>query len=663
MKKYYLKNKLLRKIGNMFLIFLIIFLLGTNKVHASFNYSDFDYNEFVEQTKDYWTSYCPNGEKDCVDQIIKSQEKFYTKLYKLLAKYQKRDLVIDDAIILATVFFEYSPSDFNDTSGSYNMDDDDGSNYDPDKDDDNKRFFEEETDTLKLLLKNMIGYERICYGVSSPRKEVETSIDEDGNEKTNEKYVCDNGNPNNGRCLTDLKRDSVSYMERMAIKFGSFFGFLGFKTNAEKECENLASENGYDNYELYVDGKKQVFEDGYWKFLTKTKYFDRKPNLYHRYLVVLNDAKTKKIEDLYGNDEYEEELVKVRTRIVEDIKKIIEDYRKYRPESAYHEAINNDFWWPIGSAETEDKDGVLFASGDPISTSIISSFGAKLDQDTKDVKGTNHGIDIGSLGAAGEANVIASKAGVVVSINNNCKNDDKECGNGYGNYVELQHPNGIYTFYAHLHEGSVTVNKGDSVVQGQVIGKAGNSGAATNVYLHFEVRVGPSSSDAVDPLTYIKADSPRPKSGTINYVDGGNAMQSVCLSLKSSGFADNGVAGLMTNIQAESSFNPHALGDNGHSYGLCQWNNSRWDNLKNFTSDWENVNGQLQFLIHELETGEGGTTRELYDALLSGSASANSIAEKFCLEFERPSNKGSVCPERASTYASSMLNYVKNNCS
>ena len=656
-KKSKLKNILFKKIRNMFFVFLIIFLLSPNKVFASFNYSDFDYNEFVEQTKDYWTSYCPNGEQDCIDQIIKTQEKFYTKLYKLLAKYQKRNLVIDDAIILATVFFEYSPSDFNDTSGSYNLDADDGSNYNIDVDE-GKEFFEQETDTLKLLLKAMVGYERVCYGVSSPRKEVETYKDEEGNEKTNEYYVCDDGNldSDNNRCLTTLKTESISFWEKYADKIT---GFFGIKSKSDKDCNALAQESGYSSgYQPAASGPKKVLESGYWDFLTKGRYFDNKANLYHRYLGVLNDAKTKKIEDLYGNDEYEEELVKVRARIVEDIKKIIEDYRKYRPESAYHEAMNNDFWWPIGSAETEDKDGVLFASGDPVSTSIISSFGAKLDQDTKDVKGTNNGIDIGSLGADGEANIIAVKDGTVVSINNNCTTGDKECGGGYGNYVEIQHSNGLYTFYAHLHEGSITVKKGDSVAQGQVIGKAGSTGSAADTRLHFEVRVGPSSSNAVDPMTYISADSPRPKSGSLTHVDGGTVMQEICLTLKASGFSNSGIAAVLTNINAESGFNPNSIGDGGTSYGLCQWHNDRWDNLKNYTSEWQTVGGQLDFLLYELESGYMG----LYNSLLNGSGSAHELANNYCVQFERPADTESTCASRASAYSGQMSNYVNNNC-
>ena len=657
--KYELNNKLLIKMALLVSVFLIIFLLGTNKVYASFKYSDFDYDEFAEQTKDYWTTYCPSGDQECIDQIIKTQRKFYTKLYNLLARYEARNLIIDDTIIIATVFYEYTPSGFNDTSGSYKMDNDDGKNYNVDVDED-KEFFEQEIDTLKLLLKAMIGYERTCYGVSNPRTETETIKTEDGEEKIETHYVCDDGNltetGNGYKCYSSLKKESVSFWRKYADAFGSFFGI---KSDSQKECEQLASSSGYGESKVTTDGKKQVLEYGYWEFLEKGRYFDNKANLYHRYLGLLQKANTKDISELYDNEEYEKELIKVRQRIIADIKEIIDKYRKYRPESAYNDSSRNDFWWPIGSAETEEKDGKVFASGDPISTTITSSFGPRVDPVDKSVTKNHHGIDIGNLGGNGNAYVIAAKAGTVTSINTNCvSGGDETCGSGYGNYVLIQHSNGLYTFYAHLHENSIRVEEGESVGQGQVLATAGSSGKSTGTHLHFEVRVGPTSSNAVDPLEYINPDNPRPKPGTLTHVDGGTVMQEICLSLKASGFSNTGIAAVLVNINAESGFNPNIIGDGGTSYGLCQWHNDRWDNLRNFTSEWETVSGQLQFLIHELETGYMG----LYNSLLNGYGSATDLANQYCVQFERPANTETTCENRASSTSTEMYNYVNNNC-
>ncbi|HLL84543.1 MAG TPA: M23 family metallopeptidase [Longimicrobium sp.] len=59
---------------------------------------------------------------------------------------------------------------------------------------------------------------------------------------------------------------------------------------------------------------------------------------------------------------------------------------------------------------------------------------------------------------------------------------------GYGNMVEIQHPNGYATRYAHLSRISPAVAAGMPVHQGDVIGYVGSSGLATGPHLHYEVR-------------------------------------------------------------------------------------------------------------------------------------------------------------------------------
>lgn len=58
---------------------------------------------------------------------------------------------------------------------------------------------------------------------------------------------------------------------------------------------------------------------------------------------------------------------------------------------------------------------------------------------------------------------------------------------GYGNTVVIDHADGRQTRYAHLAEQAV--RQGDSVAEGQIIGKSGSSGRATGPHLHFEVLV------------------------------------------------------------------------------------------------------------------------------------------------------------------------------
>ena len=78
----------------------------------------------------------------------------------------------------------------------------------------------------------------------------------------------------------------------------------------------------------------------------------------------------------------------------------------------------------------------------------------------------------------------------------------------YGNYVNIDHGNGLSTLYAHM--DTRTVQVGDKVVQGQVIGTVGNTGncwprpsAANPVagsHLHFEMRL---NGNRVNPENYL----------------------------------------------------------------------------------------------------------------------------------------------------------------
>ena len=57
---------------------------------------------------------------------------------------------------------------------------------------------------------------------------------------------------------------------------------------------------------------------------------------------------------------------------------------------------------------------------------------------------------------------------------------------GYGNIVIIRHSNGTETFYGHMSRR--TVESGDMVRAGDVIGFSGNTGRSTGPHLHFETR-------------------------------------------------------------------------------------------------------------------------------------------------------------------------------
>ena len=75
----------------------------------------------------------------------------------------------------------------------------------------------------------------------------------------------------------------------------------------------------------------------------------------------------------------------------------------------------------------------------------------------------------------------------------------------YGNYVVVEHDDGISTLYAHMR--SRAVSEGDVVEQGDVLGYVGTTGSSTGNHLHLEFRINGTRVDALDyypdlPFTY-----------------------------------------------------------------------------------------------------------------------------------------------------------------
>lgn len=69
---------------------------------------------------------------------------------------------------------------------------------------------------------------------------------------------------------------------------------------------------------------------------------------------------------------------------------------------------------------------------------------------------------------------------------------------GYGNFIAINHGNGLVTRYGHLSARQVKV--GQKVSTGQKIGAVGSTGVSTGPHLHFEVLINGSFKN---PLNYL----------------------------------------------------------------------------------------------------------------------------------------------------------------
>ena len=312
---------------------------------------------------------------------------------------------------------------------------------------------------------------------------------------------------------------------------------------------------------------------------------------------------------------------------------------------------DSGFWWPIGSSTTTTKNGVTFASGTPAVTRISSYYGYR-DKPTAGATSDHRAIDIPSSNRqSGVDNVIASASGTVIKVDNNCAS-------ARGCYVKIDHGNNIYTLYQHLAKGTTTVSVNDKVQQGQVIAKLGNTGVGTGPHLHFEVYVGgASTSNRVDPLTYVDPDNPRPVASSSSFVEGSENVQTVCLTLRAAGLPDDAVAAVMGNIYHESGFNPNAINEID-CHGLVQWCYGRKDDLlRTYGSNWNKIENQLRKIIEEINSNSYASTKKA----LYSSITVEEKAYKFCMLYEIPGK--SICASgKRQSQARSYYNYVRNGC-
>jgi hypothetical protein len=147
-------------------------------------------------------------------------------------------------------------------------------------------------------------------------------------------------------------------------------------------------------------------------------------------------------------------------------------------------AGDGSFWWPL-------VDG----AGKP--TGRMTSGYGKRTAPTKGASSFHAAIDLaGDKPGMFGLDIVASKGGVVVFSGNK---------GGYGKTVQIRHPDGTLSQYAHCE--TLRVKEGDVVQQGQHIADMGSSGTSTGAHLDFKIQV---NGKWVNPLNYINKSNTGP---------------------------------------------------------------------------------------------------------------------------------------------------------
>ncbi len=149
---------------------------------------------------------------------------------------------------------------------------------------------------------------------------------------------------------------------------------------------------------------------------------------------------------------------------------------------------------------TEEKEPTVVDSDHPpmvfpntFSSSVTSPFGWRSDP-FSGYSDFHTGCDFqGSFGAS----IVAAMDGIAYT-HLDAGPGMQYGGSGYGNYIDIVHPNGWVTRYGHLMD--IDVENGQQVSAGQHIGRCGSTGYSTGPHLHFEIII---NGTAIDPLTKL----------------------------------------------------------------------------------------------------------------------------------------------------------------
>ena len=174
------------------------------------------------------------------------------------------------------------------------------------------------------------------------------------------------------------------------------------------------------------------------------------------------------------------------TQMIVDLEAQLEtDRAAYEEQLAKEAALEADIQEMIAELERQEAANSIVSTGTYIwplpGYSPGSAYGWRIHPIWGDRR-FHAGEDIGApMGTS----ILAADSGLVTVIPDN--------GNGYGNYIMINHGGGRVTLYAHM--SGFAVSNGATVTQGQTIGYVGSTGNSTGPHLHFEVRVNGATTD------------------------------------------------------------------------------------------------------------------------------------------------------------------------
>ncbi|MCI8309859.1 MAG: peptidoglycan DD-metalloendopeptidase family protein [Clostridia bacterium] len=340
-------------------------------------------------------------------------------------------------------------------------------------------------------------YEQAISDLNTQINDVSSRIEEtENNINQKEKELQEKQELLNKRLVAIYESGNTSYLE-MLLTSADLSDFISkyyliseiaeYDSNLITSIRNFKSE--LESAKANLENDKQTLEN------SKSEQVKKRDEL-----ASLKKEKEKKAANLNAEEkalekeleDFEADKRKVQAELEAVIRKEAEEAERKRKEAEAAAKKNNN----SNSSSSGNTGTVSTAPNEHGYIFPVAGLSKANIRNTTYPSYANHtGVDV-NIGVVGK-NVVAVKAGTVV-ISEAKKINGKYY--SYGEFIVINHHDGTMTAYAHMLEGSRTVQPGDKVSQGQKIGIVGSTGRSTGPHLHFEVRV---NARPVNPIPYL----------------------------------------------------------------------------------------------------------------------------------------------------------------
>lgn len=317
--------------------------------------------------------------------------------------------------------------------------------------------------------------------------DIQAHIDElNGLISTKETEIADTTEELNDAIATEeayyqAMKDHIKFMYEKGDTF-----YLEIMMNAKSFSDFLTKADYVDQLEAYEQKMLEEYTAvREWTELCKADLESQK--------AVLDEAKaTAETEEESLQElllEKETELANYNTKIKQASAELADYEAQYAEEVAVIEALEAQILEEKKALAAQQNrisyDGGMFAWPCPEYIRVTEEFGWRNNPFSGRPE-FHSGID---LGAPAGSPILAAYDGVVVASTYNWS---------MGNYVMIDHGDGLYTIY--MHASKLYVNVNDVVIKGEQIAAVGTTGSSTGNHLHFGVRLNGSY---VSPWSYF----------------------------------------------------------------------------------------------------------------------------------------------------------------